>query len=93
MIIKYIYKLNIIKLASCASIFLTPFVYANEALENTNDQSASVQKLETLTVSASRADVVQENSKQVTKLDEKEIQLLRNGSSGSIATVLAKLPY
>ena len=90
MIIKYIYKLNIIKLASCASIFLTPFVYANEPLENTNDQSASVQKLETITVSASRADVVQENSKQVTKLDEKEIQLLRNGSSGNIATVLAK---
>ena len=88
--IKYINKLNIIKLASCTSIFLTPLVYANESLENTNDQSASVQKLETITILASRADAVQENSKQVTKLDEKEIQLLRNGSSGSIATVLAK---
>ena len=30
----------------------------------------------------------------MTKLDEKQIELLRNGSSGNIATVLAKaVPY
>lgn len=41
-------------------------------------------------MTASRSDAVQENSKQVTKLNEKEIELLKNGSSGSLASVLAK---
>ena len=79
-----------LKFASYASMFLTPFVHANESLENTTQQNNLVHQLETIVVTASRSDAVQENAKQVTKIDEKEIQLLRNGSSGSIATVLAK---
>ncbi len=34
-----------------------------------------------MTFTASRADEVQEKSKQVTNLDEKQIELLKNGSS------------
>lgn len=47
--------------------------------------------LPTITVTASRSDEVQEKSKQVTQLDEKQIELLKNGSSGNIASVLAKV--
>ncbi|NWK72881.1 TonB-dependent receptor [Acinetobacter sp. SwsAc6] len=87
---KYIYQRHILPLASCASIFLSPLSYANELLENTSTKNAPVQQLETISVTASRSDAVQENSKQVTKLNEKEIELLKNGSSGSLASVLAK---
>jgi iron complex outermembrane receptor protein len=87
---QYIYKRHLIPLASCASIFLSPLSYANESLENASAKKPAVQQLETISVTATRSDAVQENSKQVTKLNEKEIELLKNGSSGSLATVLAK---
>ncbi len=54
------------------------------------DDSEQVQSLSTITITAARTDEVQTSSKQVTKLDEKQIGLLKNASSGNIATVLAK---
>jgi hypothetical protein len=75
-------------LATTGVIFIS-----NSSFENSEKVSPSentVQQLETMTFTASRADEVQEKSKQVTNLDEKQIELLKNGSSGNIATVLAK---
>jgi len=51
----------------------------------------SSEVLPTITVTASRADDLSSSAKQVTQLDEKQIELLKNASSGNIATVLAKI--
>ncbi len=70
-------------------IFISNLSFAENS-EKVSPSENTVQQLETMTFTASRADEVQEKSKQVTKLDEKQIELLKNGSSGNIATVLAK---
>ncbi len=70
-------------------IFLSNPVFAasaSEYIETENEPGA----LPTITISASRADELSTSGKQVTKLNEKQIENLRNGSSGNIATVLAK---
>ncbi len=63
-----------------------PFASPSE----TTDAEKKPEALPTITINASRADELSTSAKQVTKLDEKQIELLRNGSSGNIATVLAK---
>ncbi|WP_454666383.1 TonB-dependent receptor [Acinetobacter calcoaceticus] len=81
---------NIIPLLSLGgAIFLSNSAFAASASETT-DVEKKPEALPTITISASRADELSTSAKQVTKLDEKQIELLRNGSSGSIATVLAK---
>lgn len=89
MLSKYIHSSQFIGCVSCASLFFMPIVHANNFNQNTS-RSDDVQKLETITITASRSDDVQEQAKQVTRLDEKQIELLKNASSGNIATVLAK---
>ena len=76
-------------LATTGVIFISNSSFAENS-EKVSPSENTVQQLETMTFTASRADEVQEKSKQVTKLDEKQIELLKNGSSGNIATVLAK---
>ncbi|MDO7376546.1 TonB-dependent receptor [Acinetobacter baumannii] len=81
---------NIIPLLSLGgTIFLSNSAFAASASETT-DVEKKPEALPTITITASRADELSTSAKQVTKLDEKQIELLRNGSSGSIATVLAK---
>lgn len=81
---------NIIPLLSLGGvIFLSNSAFAASPTETTEIENKP-ELLPTIIFTASRTNAVQENSKQVTKLDEKEIQLFRNASSGSIATVLAK---
>ncbi len=77
------------KLASLLSslLFVTP-AFANDTQETQEEQNAAT-KLATITVTA-RTDEVQTSSKQVTKIDEKQLDLLKNGSSNNLATVLAK---
>lgn len=87
--IKYIHHYHLIPLVSCASLFFTALTHANEAQEKQSDQN-EVQKLATITSVATRSDELSSSAKQVTKLDEKQIELLKNASSGNIATVLAK---
>ncbi|ENX34214.1 hypothetical protein F889_02878 [Acinetobacter colistiniresistens] len=70
-------------LFSNSSFAATPAEVANQ------DKPSEV--LPTITVTASRADELSSSAKQVTKLDEKQIELLKNASSGNIATVLAKV--
>jgi len=70
-------------------IFLTNSSFAASPSE-IEESEKKIERLPTLTITATRADEVQEKSKQVTKLDEKQLELLKNGSSGNIATVLAK---
>lgn len=88
--IKYIRHYHLIPLVSCASLLFAPFTYANSVQEKQTDQK-DIQQLATITVTASRADEIQSTAKQVTKLDEKQLELLKNASSGNIATVLAKV--
>src|SRR3990167_9509183 len=76
-------------LATTGVIFISNSSFAENS-EKVSPSENTVQQLETMTFTASRADEVQEKSKQVTKLDEKQIELLKNCSSGNIATVLAK---
>jgi len=81
---------NIIPLLSLGgAIFLSNSAFAASASESTETEKKP-EALPTITITASRADELSTSAKQVTKLDEKQIELLRNGSSGSIATVLAK---
>ncbi|MBJ8480283.1 TonB-dependent receptor [Acinetobacter pittii] len=81
---------NIIPLLSLGgAIFLSNSAFAASTSETT-DVEKKPEALPTITITASRADELSTSAKQVTKLDEKQIELLRNGSSGSIATVLAK---
>lgn len=87
--IKYIHHYHLIPLVSCASLFFTALTHANEAQEKQSDQN-EVQKLATITSVATRSDELSSSAKQVTKLDEKQLELLKNASSGNIATVLAK---
>ncbi len=87
---KYIHPYHLIPFVSCASLLFIASAHANDVQNNATDQN-EVQTLKTITVTASRSDDVQEKSKQVTKLDEKQIELLKNASSGNIATVLAKV--
>ncbi|MEG0653127.1 MAG: hypothetical protein RR479_13035, partial [Acinetobacter sp.] len=65
--IKYSQSFHLIPLVTCASFFFLPVVHANEQLDSSSDQD-NVQKLKAITLTASRADEVQEKSKQVTKL-------------------------
>lgn len=74
-------------LATTGVIFISNSSFAENS-EKVSPSENTVQQLETMTFTASRADEVQEKSKQVTNLDEKQIELLKNGSSGNIATVL-----
>jgi iron complex outermembrane recepter protein len=67
-------------------IFLSNTTTANSTL-NENDSTA----LPTLTVVASRTDEISSSAMQVTRLDESQIALLKNASSGNIASVLAKV--
>ncbi|MEB3753764.1 TonB-dependent receptor [Acinetobacter sp. MD2(2019)] len=85
--IKFCPSLHLIPLVSCVSFLFTQAACAND--NNSNDLN-SIQTLKTINLTVSRSDEVQEKSKQVTKLDEKQIELLKNSSSGNIATVLAK---
>lgn len=87
--IKYIHHYHLIPLVSCASLFFTALTHANEAQEKQSDQN-EVQKLATITSVATRSDELSSSAKQITKLDEKQLELLKNASSGNIATVLAK---
>lgn len=48
------------------------------------------EQLPTITVQASRSDELSSSAKQVTRLDKQQIELLKNASSGNLATVLAK---
>lgn len=81
---------NIIPLLSLGgAIFLSNSAFAASSAETTETEKKP-EALPTITITASRADELSTSAKQVTKLDEKQIELLRNGSSGSIATVLAK---
>lgn len=81
---------NIIPLLSLGgAIFLSNSAFAASPSETT-DAEKKPEALPTITINASRADELSTSAKQVTKLDEKQIELLRNGSSGNIATVLAK---
>jgi len=81
---------NIIPLLSLGgAIFLSNSAFAASPAETTETEKKP-EALPTITITASRADELSTSAKQVTKLDEKQIELLRNGSSGSIATVLAK---
>ncbi|MEG1708524.1 MAG: TonB-dependent siderophore receptor, partial [Acinetobacter sp.] len=66
-------------------IFLTNSSFAASPSE-IEESEKKVERLPTLTITATRADEVQEKSKQVTKLDEKQLELLKNASSGNIAT-------
>ncbi|MCH7395353.1 TonB-dependent receptor [Acinetobacter dispersus] len=70
-------------LFSNSSFAVTPTEVANP------DKSSEV--LPTISITASRADDLSSSAKQVTQLDEKQIELLKNASSGNIATVLAKI--
>lgn len=70
-------------LFSNSSFAVTPTEVTNP------DKSSEV--LPTISITASRADELSSSAKQVTKLDEKQIALLKNASSGNIATVLAKI--
>lgn len=81
---------NIIPLLSLGgAIFLSNSAFAASPAETTETEKKP-EALPTITITASRANKLSTSAKQVTKLDEKQIELLRNGSSGSIATVLAK---
>ncbi|WP_447510896.1 TonB-dependent receptor [Acinetobacter geminorum] len=81
---------NIIPLLSLSgAIILSNSAFAASPAETTETEKKP-EALPTITITASRADELSTSAKQVTKLDEKQIELLRNGSSGSIATVLAK---
>lgn len=82
---------NLIPLLSIGGfIFLSNSSFAASPTETANSEKAS-EVLPTITITASRADELSSSAKQVTKLDEKQIELLKNSSSGNIATVLAKI--
>lgn len=70
-------------LFSNSSFAVTPTEVANP------DKSSEV--LPTISITASRTDELSSSAKQVTQLDENQIELLKNASSGNIATVLAKI--
>lgn len=81
---------NIIPLLSLGgAIILSNSAFAASPAETTETEKKP-EALPTITITASRADELSTSAKQVTKLDEKQIELLKNGSSGNIATVLAK---
>ncbi|WP_353163412.1 TonB-dependent receptor [Acinetobacter guillouiae] len=71
-------------------IFLSQSSFAISSTEATDTENKAA-VLPTITVSASRSDEFSSSAKQVTKLDEKQIEFLKNASSGNIATVLAKV--
>jgi iron complex outermembrane recepter protein len=71
-------------------IFLSQSSFAVSSTEVTDNENKTT-ALPTITVSASRSDELSSSAKQVTKLDEKQIEFLNNASSGNIATVLAKV--
>ena len=72
---------NIIPLLSLGGfIFFSNSAFAASASETT-DVEKKPEALPTITISASRADELSTSAKQVTKLDEKQIELLRNGDS------------
>lgn len=76
-------------LATTGVIFISNSSFAENS-EKISPSENTVQQLETMTFTASRADGVQEKSKQTTKIDEKQLELLKQGSAGNIGTVLAK---
>lgn len=76
-------------LATTGVIFISNSSFAENS-EKVSPAENTVQQLETMTFTASRADGVQEKSKQTTKIDEKQLELLKQGSAGNIGTVLAK---
>ncbi|USA44879.1 TonB-dependent receptor [Acinetobacter sp. C26M] len=82
---------NIIPLLSISGfILLSNTSFAASPTETANSEKSS-DVLPTITITASRTDELSSSAKQVTKLDEKQIELLKNSSSGNIATVLAKI--
>ena len=82
--------INLIPILSITGcIFLTNTSYAASPTSIAETEN-NTEILPTLTITATRSDKVQEKSKQVTKLDEKQLELLKNGSSGNIASVLSK---
>lgn len=76
-------------LATTGVIFISNSSFAENS-EKVSPSEHTVQQLETMTFTASRADGVQEKSKQTTKIDEKQLGLLKQGSAGNIGTILAK---
>ncbi len=76
-------------LATTGVIFISNSSFAENS-EKVSPSENTVQQLETMTFTASRADGVQEKSKQTTKIDEKQLELLKQGSAGNIGTILAK---
>ena len=76
-------------LATTGVIFISNSSFAENS-EKVSPSENTVQQLETMTFTASRADGVQEKSKQTTKIDEKQLGLLKQGSAGNIGTILAK---
>ncbi|MFT4060700.1 MAG: TonB-dependent receptor [Legionella sp.] len=76
-------------LATTGAMFISNSSFA-ETQENISASENTIQQLETLKFTASRTDEIQEKSKQITKIDEKRLELLKQGSSGNIATVLAR---
>lgn len=76
-------------LATTGVIFISNSSFA-ESQEQISSSEPAVQQLETMTFTASRSQDVQTNSKQTTKIDEKQLELLKQSSSGNIGTVLAK---
>lgn len=71
-------------------ILLSHSTFANTPLEVENPESDRI-VLPSIVLTASRSDEFSSSAKQVTKLDEKQIEVLKNASSGNIATMLAKV--
>ncbi|GAA5630020.1 vitamin B12 transporter BtuB [Acinetobacter calcoaceticus] len=82
---------NIIPLLSMSGFIL----FSNASFAATSTEATlsdnKTEQLPTITISASRSDELSSSAKQVTRLDEKQIEILKNASSGNIATVLAKV--
>lgn len=78
-------------LATSGVIFISQSSFAQSSDKVSSSENKTVQQLETITFTASRADGVQGESKQTTKIKEKQLELLKQGSAGNIGTVLAKI--
>ena len=64
-------------LATTGVIFISNSSFAESSEKKVSSSENTVQQLETMTFTASRADGVQEKSKQTTKIDEKQLELLK----------------
>lgn len=81
---------KLIPLLSCGSLIFISNTAFSASTSDMDEAETKPETLPTIVLTASRADELSSSAKQVTKLDEKQIELLKNGSSGNIATVLAK---